>query len=109
MQRFVDASIEGWSSYLDGDPAPGNALIKRDNPEMTDALIAYGRDKMKAYGIVDSGRAKKSGIGAMGDSRWRDFFDAMAKADLYPADMDVGKAYTLQFVNKKVGLQPGPQ
>ena len=42
MQRFVDASIEGWYSYLNGDPTPGNALIKRDNPEMTDALIAYG-------------------------------------------------------------------
>src|SRR6267154_6031835 len=42
VQRFIDASIEGWYSYLYGDPAPGNALIKRDNPEMTDALIAYG-------------------------------------------------------------------
>ena len=37
VQRFVDASIEGWYSYLYGDPAPANALIKRDNPEMTDA------------------------------------------------------------------------
>src|SRR5271163_237256 len=26
VQRFVDASIEGWYSYLDGDPGPGNAL-----------------------------------------------------------------------------------
>jgi NitT/TauT family transport system substrate-binding protein len=107
VQRFVDASIEGWSSYLNGDPAPGNALIKRDNPEMTDALIAYGRDKMKAYGIVDSGEAKTNGIGAMSEARWRDFFDTAAKAGLYPADMDFSKAYTLQFANKKVGLQPG--
>ena len=38
MQRFVTASIEGWYSYLDGDPAPGNALIKKDNPEESDAL-----------------------------------------------------------------------
>ena len=42
VQRFVDATIEGWYSYLYGDPAPANALIKNDNPEMTDALIAYG-------------------------------------------------------------------
>ncbi|MGC2415928.1 MAG: ABC transporter substrate-binding protein [Stellaceae bacterium] len=106
VQRFVDASIEGWYSYLDADPGPANALIKRDNPEMTDALLAYGRDKMKEYGIIDSGRAKKSGIGAMGDSRWRDFFDTAAKAGLYPADMDFSKAYTLQFISKKVGMQP---
>src|SRR5712664_2875624 len=107
VQRFVDASIEGWSSYLNGDSAPGNALIKKDNPEMTDALIAYGMEKMKAYGIVDSGEAKQNGIGAMSEARWRDFFDTVVKAGLYPAEMDFRKAYTLQFVNKKVGLAPG--
>lgn len=104
VQRFVDASIEGWYSYLDGDPAPGNALIKRDNPEMTDALLAYGREKMKQYGIVDSGDAKQHGIGAMSEARWRDFFDTVTKAGLYPADMDFDQAYTLRFVNKKVGM-----
>src|SRR5712664_2255947 len=107
VQRFVDASIEGWNSYLNGDAAPGNALIKKDNPEMTDALIAYGMEKMKAYGIVDSGEAKQNGIGAMSEARWRDFFDTVVKAGLYPAEMDFRKAYTLQFVNKKVGLAPG--
>ena len=107
VQRFVDASIEGWNSYLNGDPAPGNALIKHDNPEMTDALIAYGMEKMKAYGIVDSGEAKQNGIGAMSEARWRDFFDTVVKAGLYPAEMDFRKAYTLQFINKKVGLVPG--
>ncbi|MBV9017287.1 MAG: ABC transporter substrate-binding protein [Alphaproteobacteria bacterium] len=106
VQRFVDASIEGWYSYLYGDPAPGNALIKRDNPEMTDALIAYGIRKIKEKGIVDSGDAKTSGIGAMSDQRWRDFFEAMVKAGLYSGDLDVGRAYTLQFVNHQVGMRP---
>jgi NitT/TauT family transport system substrate-binding protein len=105
VKRFVDASIEGWASYLNGDPAPGNALIKRDNPEMTDALIAYGVAKIKEYGVVDSGDAKKDGIGAMSEARWRDFFDTMAKAGLYPADLDFRAAYSLQFVNKRVGMQ----
>jgi NitT/TauT family transport system substrate-binding protein len=106
VKRFVNASIEGWYSYLYGDPGPANALIKRDNSEMTDALIAYGIDKMKAYGIVDSGEAKTEGIGAMSEARWREFFDGMAKAGLYPADLDVGHAYTLQFVNQRVGMRP---
>jgi len=106
VQRFVDASIEGWVSYLYGDPAPANALIKRDNPEMTDALLAYGIAKIKEYGIVDSGDAKKYGIGAMTNARWRDFFDIMAGAGVYPKDMDYKKAFTLQFVNKKVGMRP---
>jgi NitT/TauT family transport system substrate-binding protein len=106
VQRFVNASIEGWYSYLYGDPAPANALIKRDNPEMTDALLAYGIAKLKEYGIVDSGDAKKFGIGAMTKARWRDFFDTMAGAGVYPKDMDFTKAFTLQFVNKKVGMRP---
>jgi NitT/TauT family transport system substrate-binding protein len=106
VQRFVDASIEGWYSYLYGDATPGNALIKRDNPEMTDSLIAYGMEKMRAYGIVDSGEAKANGIGAMSEARWRDFFDTVVKAGLYPAEMDFRKAYTLQFINKRVGMRP---
>src|SRR5215813_9357087 len=87
VQRFVDASIEGWYSYLYGDPAPGNALIKHDNPEMSDALLAYGIAKIKEYGIVDSGAAKSSGIGVMTEARWQDFFNAMAEAGVYPKDL----------------------
>jgi NitT/TauT family transport system substrate-binding protein len=104
VQRCVDASIEGWYSYLYGDPTPANALIKRDNPEMTDELLAHARDVMKRYGIVDSDDAKENGIGAMTEARWRDFFETMVKAGVYPADMDFISAFTLRFVNKKVGM-----
>ena len=106
VRRFVNASIEGWYSYLYDDPAPANALIKRDNPEMTDALLAYGIAKIKEYGIVDSGDAKTNGIGAMTEQRWRDFFETMAKAGIYPENLDYHKAFTLQFINKKVGMKP---
>ncbi len=61
---------------------------------------------MKEYGIVDSGDAKTDGIGAMTEARWRDFFETMVKAGVYPADLDFRKAFTLQFVNKKVGHRP---
>src|SRR5215831_13734906 len=106
VQRFVDASIEGWYSYLYGDPAPANELIKPDTPEMTDALLAYGIAKIKEYGIVDSGEAKKNGIGAMTEARWRDFFATMSRAGVYPKNLDFHKAFTLQFVDKRVGMRP---
>jgi NitT/TauT family transport system substrate-binding protein len=105
VQRFVDASIEGWYSYLYGDPSPGNALIKHDNPDMTDEQIAYSIAKMKEYGIVDSGEALELGIGAMIDERWQHFFAFAADAGLYPADLDLSRAYTTRFVNKKVGME----
>jgi len=98
VQRFIDASAEGWRSYLHGDPAPGNALIKQDNPEMIDALLAYGRQALLDRGIVESGDAVQSGIGAMTDARWADFFKAVSAQGLYPAGMDPRRAYTLRFV-----------
>jgi len=104
VQRFVDASTIGWYNYLYGDNRSANALIKRENPEMTDELLAYAVAKMKEYGIVDSGDAQKHGIGAMSDARMKDFFDKMVKAGLFKPDLDYRKAYTLQFVNKGVGL-----
>ncbi|MCB2053414.1 MAG: ABC transporter substrate-binding protein [Geminicoccaceae bacterium] len=104
VQAFVDASIEGWVSYLYGDPAPGNALIKAENPEMTDAQIAYSIEAMKEHGIVDSGDALELGIGAMTDERWRSFFDDAVAWGVYPADLDLKGGYRLDFVNEGVGL-----
>ena len=105
VQRFIDASIEGWYSYLYGDPSPANALIRADNPDMTDEQIAYSIEKLNEYGIVDSREALELGIGAMTDERWHDFFQFAADAGLYPKDLDLSRAYTLQFVNKKVGME----
>ena len=105
VQRFIDASIEGWYSYLYDDPAPANRLIKQDNPEMPDALLAYGRGVMKAHGIVDSGDALKLGIGAMTDARWAEFYRSMSDVGMYPKGLDVTKAYTLRFVDKRVGME----
>jgi len=104
VQRFVNASIEGWYSFLYGDPAPAYALIKKDNPEQSDDLLKYAHDMMKAQGIVDSGDSKQLGIGAMSDARWQDFFTVMAGEGLYPKDLDWKKGYTLRFVNQRVGM-----
>src|SRR5919112_1232841 len=104
VQRFVDASTIGWYNYLYGDNTKAREFIKRDNPEMTDELLAYSRAKMKEYGIVDSGDTASLGIGAMTDARMKDFFHKMVKAGLFKADLDYRRAYTLQFVNKGVGV-----
>ena len=109
VQRFVDASAIGWYHYLYGDSRPGNELIKKQNPEMTDALLAYSIAKMKEYGIVDSGDAEKLGIGAMTDARMKSFFDKMVRAGVVNKAIDYRKAFTLQFVNKAVGVDLRPK
>jgi NitT/TauT family transport system substrate-binding protein len=100
VQRFVDASIKGWYSYLEGDPKPANELIKKANPEMNDEQMAYGIAKMKEYGVVNSGDAESKGIGAMTEERWKLFFDTMVAEDIFKKETDYTQAYTLKFVNK---------
>jgi NitT/TauT family transport system substrate-binding protein len=102
VQRFVDATIKGWASYLHGDPAPANALIQKQNPEMSDAKLAYAIDVMKQYGIVETPETKALGIGCMSDARWKKFYDEMSGAGAMPAGTDVKRAYALKFVNRKV-------
>jgi NitT/TauT family transport system substrate-binding protein len=109
VQRFVDASIIGWYNYIYGDNAPGNALIKKLNPEMTDELLAFSVGKMKEYGIVDSGDTLRDGIGAMSDERATSFFDKMVRAHVVGPSVDFRKAYTLRFINKGVGLDLRPK
>jgi NitT/TauT family transport system substrate-binding protein len=109
VQRFVDASAVGWYHYLYGDSKAANALIKKDNPEMTDDQIAFSVGKMKDYGLVDSGDTLTKGIGAMTDARVQDFYEKMVKAGVEPSGLDYKKIYTLQFVNKGVGLDQKPK
>jgi len=109
VQRFVDASAIGWYHYIYGDSRPGNELIKKQNPEMTDALLGFSIAKMKQYGVVDSGDTLKLGIGAMTDERMKNFFDKMVAAGVVKAGIDYKRAYTLQFVNKGVGVDLRPK
>jgi NitT/TauT family transport system substrate-binding protein len=104
VQRFVDASIIGWYNYLYGDNKAANDLIKKDNPDMTDAQIAYSIKAMKDTGLLTSGDAETKGIGCMTDERYKSFFDLVTKIKLEPADLDYKKAYTTKFVCKGVGL-----
>jgi NitT/TauT family transport system substrate-binding protein len=109
VQRFVNASTIGWYHYLYGDNSKANAAIKKENPELSDEQIAFSIEKLKEYGIVDSGDTLTKGIGAMTDERWSDFYNKMVKAGVVKAGIDYKKAYTLQFVNQGVGLDLRPK
>ncbi len=104
VQRFVDASIESWYAFLYNDPAPAIALIKQSNPTITDALILRSRKALIDYGIVDSGDALTSGIGAMTETRWREWFAELVKAGLFEAGDKIDPAFDTSLVNKKVGM-----
>ncbi|QBI00647.1 ABC transporter substrate-binding protein [Pseudoduganella albidiflava] len=97
VARFVRASMEGWKSYL-ANPAPANALIKQENPNMKDDQLAYAVGKLKEYAFVTGGDAATQGIGTMTDARWRRTYDFMVSAGLLKKETDWKQAYTTQFV-----------
>jgi len=94
VRAFVAASIEGWRDYLNGDPTPGNKLIKASNPDMTDDLIAFGISQMKSHQVVEAGGV----IGAMTDARWAEWLEEMSKTGVYPADLPIKTGYRLDFL-----------
>ena len=94
IQRFVDASLAGWDQYLKGpaggfDTAPANRLIRAQNAEMGDALIAFGTRMMNEQGIVRSGDAATLGIGAMTEARWAALHAAAAGVGVVPAGLEL--------------------
>ena len=105
VQRFVDASILGWVNYLYGDRRSADALMRKDNPELTQSEIDASVALMKSQGIVDSGDALTNGIGTMNVARVKDFYAQMVKAGLYKdGEVVIPRVATYQFVNKKLGV-----
>jgi NitT/TauT family transport system substrate-binding protein len=100
VRAFVVATQSGWQSYLNGDPAPGNALMRRDNPDMSEELMAYGRRQLIAHDIILSGDAKIFGIGAMLPQRWQKFVREMELLGVVPKHVEARSIYDMQFLVK---------
>lgn len=105
VQRFVTATLEGWAEYMKGGEGnkAADAQILKDNPDMDQEKIDYALKVMTERGIVQSGDALTLGIGAMTDVRWASFYKTMTEAGVFPAGIDLKKAYSLEFINKGVG------
>lgn len=99
VARFVKATLEGWASYLQ-DPAAGNELIKKDNPQMSDEKLAFAVAGLKKLNVMGSGDATKLGAGVMTEARWKKTFDFMVANGLLKPDVDWKQAYALNFLPK---------
>jgi NitT/TauT family transport system substrate-binding protein len=98
MAAFVRGTMEGWKSYF-ADPAPANALIKKDNPNMSDEQLAYSVAKLKEMGIVTGGGASKNGIGSIELDRIRKNHAFLVDNKLVdPGKVGPSQAYNLEFI-----------
>jgi NitT/TauT family transport system substrate-binding protein len=99
VAAFVKASMEGWKSYLTADPSAANAMIKRDNPNMTDDKIAHGIKMLKETGMVFGGDAAKLGVGIVTDERMKTMYDMMVSNKMIDGSkVDLKRTYTTQFI-----------
>lgn len=104
VAAFVKASMQGWKSYLSADPSPANALIKKDNPNMTDDLLAFGIRTLKATGTVMGGDAATMGIGTITEARMKQTYDMLVAHKLLdPKKVSLKNTFTTEFIqNVKV-------
>ncbi len=106
VRKFVEASIIGWVNYLHGDRTAVDAMIRKENPDITQDELDRGVVLLKQLGIVDSGDSLLRGIGAIDPARIKDFYDKMVKAGLYKAgEVDLSQVATTEFVNKGAGVE----
>jgi NitT/TauT family transport system substrate-binding protein len=105
VARFVKASLQGWHDYLE-NPAPGNALIKADNPKMSDEQIAFAIVKLKETHALDKGDAATLGVGVITTERYKQIYDFLVAAGLLDPKTDWKKAFDDRFVKDlKIGVK----
>jgi NitT/TauT family transport system substrate-binding protein len=105
LTSFLKASMQGWKSYLQ-DPAAGNVLIKKDNPDMTDDQLAYSVAKLKEAGIITSGDAQILGIGVMTEQRSKASFDMLVSLKLLdPSKVKLSETYDSELI-KNIKVLP---
>ena len=95
--RFVKATMEGWREYIK-NPGPANALIKADNPKMTDDQINYAIEALKRIKAIDGGDAATMGIGVMTAARWKATYDFLVQEGLLKPEVDWKAAFTDRYV-----------
>ena len=98
VKTFLKVTADGWALCMKGDYADAMKAVIKANPDHSEELFHFKMKQMAERGLVTSGDAEAGGIGAMTDARWKDFFDTMSGAGVYPPDLDYKAAYTLEYL-----------
>ena len=98
VRAFLAASIRGWRDYLDGDPAPGNALILRRNPQTSPALLEFSRSEMILHALVAGDPARGEGIGEISLTRIAEQQAALLDLKVLSAPVVVAAVATRAFL-----------
>jgi NitT/TauT family transport system substrate-binding protein len=86
LQAFLRAYVRGWRDYLEGDPAPGHAAMKKANPDNTDDFMQFSRKMIIDEKLV-TGRDATGGpnqIGRLDPARYATQIAQLEELGLMP-------------------------
>ena len=99
LRAFLRAFIRGWKDYLEGDPAPGNALMKLQNPKMDDGYMQFSRDQIIKYNLGRGDPAKGENYGTLDPAKVQSEISIMENLGLIkPGQVPLDKAVTLDYL-----------
>ena len=101
LRAFVRAYIRGWRDYLEGDPAPGQAALKKANEHDTDDFMMFSRkmilDEKLVTGRDDGGGPAR--IGRLDPSRYTAQIAQLEDLGLLPkGKVTTARTMTTQFL-----------
>jgi NitT/TauT family transport system substrate-binding protein len=100
VAAFLKASMQGWKDYL-AHPAAGDAVIRKENPNMTQAQLDYAVKALNASGLVTGGDAQTRGIGVITAERLKASWTmAVASGLVDPKAVPLDQLYTTRFIDR---------
>jgi NitT/TauT family transport system substrate-binding protein len=98
VQKFVEASLEGWRNYLQ-DPAATDAELSRLNPAMSTDQMRFSVQTLKDRHFIDGAGTSESHLGSFTAERWSTLYRQLVDLKVITQTIDPASAYTLQFVH----------
>ncbi len=104
LKAFVRAFIRGWKDYLEGDPTPGNNLIKQVNPKTDDGLTKFSRDRIIQYNLAKGDPALGEDYGTLSPEKVKNEIGIMEDLKLIPpGKVTVDNVLTLDYLPPRRG------
>jgi len=100
VRAFLAAYIHGWRDYLEGDPEPAHTLMKKINPNNTDAFLNYSRkmivDERLVIGRINGGPAQ---IGRVSRERFQIQINQLEELGILPTGkLNVDQVVTTEYL-----------
>jgi NitT/TauT family transport system substrate-binding protein len=107
VRAFVAASLRGWDDFMNGDPAPAEALIAKDNENMTNEFMDFSIKVMRDERIFSGKAELGERMGLMTRRRMQDQVELLFQLKIIPELIPLDRFARFDFMPPD--LQSGAQ